>query len=98
MMRSSAFMRGEGTPAAVRRSTAAFRDGRSCTSLFHHGDVEARKKGQEPRTGVSAPHNKLGLYEPLACHRFANDQRRTTNDCLTPLPPSPASSSLPDSG
>src|SRR6266403_2811873 len=44
MMSSSAFMRGEGTPAAVRRSTAAFRDWRSCTSLFHHGDLEARRK------------------------------------------------------
>ncbi len=29
-------MRGEGTPAVVSRSTAAFRARRSCTSLFHH--------------------------------------------------------------
>jgi hypothetical protein len=33
-------MRGEGAPADVRCSTAAFRDWRSCTSLFHHGDAE----------------------------------------------------------
>src|SRR5713226_9145617 len=71
MMSSSAFMRGEGTPAAVRCSTAAFRDGRSCTSLFHHGDASTAKKvksrGQEcPR------HTTLALNLPL----HANDRRR----------------------
>jgi hypothetical protein len=29
-------MRGEGTAAAVRRSTAALREWRSCTNLFQH--------------------------------------------------------------
>jgi hypothetical protein len=29
-------MRGEGTAAAVRRSIAALREWRSCTSLFQH--------------------------------------------------------------
>jgi hypothetical protein len=37
-------MRGEGTTADVRRSIAAFRESRSCTSLFHHGDVEVGEK------------------------------------------------------
>ena len=40
-------MRGEGTPVDVRRSTAAFRDWRSCTSLFHHEDTETRRKTNE---------------------------------------------------
>jgi hypothetical protein len=40
-------MRGEGTFALVSSSTAAFKAWRSCTSLFHHGDAEARKKTKE---------------------------------------------------
>jgi hypothetical protein len=33
-------MRGEGTRAAVSRSTAVFKTWRSCTILFHHGERE----------------------------------------------------------
>ena len=45
-------MRGEGTLADVRRSTADFREWRSCTSLFHHGDLEARRKTNDRKIGV----------------------------------------------
>src|SRR5713226_4031516 len=49
MMSSSAFIRGEGTPADVRRSTAAFRACLNCTYLFHHGEAETRRKTNEGR-------------------------------------------------
>ncbi len=48
-------MRGEGTRAAVSRSTAVFKTWRSCTILFHHGDIEKNeheridKKGHRSR-------------------------------------------------
>jgi len=42
-------MRGEGTRAAVSRSTAAFRAWRSCTLLFHHGAGDCRSKSQMQR-------------------------------------------------
>src|SRR5271169_2440802 len=49
MIRSSAFMRGEGTRAEVSRSTAAFRPWRSCTIPFHHGDAEIQWKKANAR-------------------------------------------------
>ncbi len=80
-MRSSAFIRGEGTRAEVRRSTAAFRLWRSCTSLFHHGDAESRRKsnGRTVRTtqlallrstgqpGAAVPTKTFGLH---CCYCF----------------------------
>jgi hypothetical protein len=37
-------MRGEGTCAAVSRSTPVFNARQSCTVLFHHGDTEPLEK------------------------------------------------------
>src|SRR5467141_354018 len=108
MMRSSAFMRGEGTLADVRRSTADFREWRSCTSLFHHGDLEARRKtndrkieGHESRCeytrclGAGSCRALLGLdgRGRPSPHTLVPKHEHS----LTPRSPSPASSSPPDS-
>src|SRR5215468_5026740 len=58
-MSNSAFMRGEGTFAAVRRPMAAFRAWRSCTVLFHHGCAA------ETRSDDSALRDNRGLLLQL---------------------------------
>src|SRR6266404_5356565 len=109
MMSSSAFMRGEGTAADVRRSTAALREWRSCTSLFHHGDLEARRKTNDRKIEGHESHCEytVALAQAAAelCSAWTGEGARphTTSSpykhehSLTPPPPSPASSSLPDS-
>jgi hypothetical protein len=42
-------MRGEGTCAALSRSIAALNAGRSCTSLFHHGEQGDKGKNKQER-------------------------------------------------
>jgi hypothetical protein len=81
-------MRGEGTCAAVSRSTAEFRACFNCTTLFHHGDTETRRKTDKEKTEEP--------YQSFAYHCPANDQRQATNDGFTPRSSFPASSSRPD--
>src|SRR6266478_6262031 len=98
MMSSSAFIRGEGTCAVVSCATAVFRAWRSCTLLFHHGDLEARRKtndrkieGQESRCEYTVA---LAQTAAELCSAWTGEGSRphtSTNDCLTPPQPSPAS-------
>src|SRR5216684_7928161 len=70
MMRSSAFMRGEGAPAAVRRSNAAFRACLNCTYLFHHGDTEKSPRMRESQA--------TGRLETDGCNAVSTCQTRQT--------------------
>jgi len=67
-------MRGEGTPADVRRSTAEFRDWRSCTSLFHHGDTSTaknnRKKIEESHESLSRMQSRFERRQLPSCARL----------------------------
>lgn len=76
-------MRGEGTRAAVSRSTAVFKTWRSCTILFHHGDIEkneheriekkghrSRKKRQ--RRKLVCYHDTNGRSKVILCPALAN--------------------------
>src|SRR5271170_6159968 len=75
MMRSSAFMRGEGTRAEVSRSTALFRAWRSCTTLFHHRDTEAQRKTKRQTKRELERHTGP---ESTAAPRTTNDERPAT--------------------
>jgi hypothetical protein len=65
-------MPGEGTRALVSRSTAEFNACLSCTSLFHHGDTETRRKTNEGKL-------KSRMSRSLAAApRTTDDNRPTT--------------------
>src|ERR1700681_2601354 len=74
MRSSSAFMRGEGTPADVRRSNAEFREWRSCTSLFQHGDTSTaknnRKKIEESHESLLRMQSRFERRQLPSCARL----------------------------
>src|ERR1035441_7942367 len=83
MIRSSAFMRGEGICTEVSHWLAAFRDWRSCTSLFHHGCPKTRGKQRETATADLGGNNRAGPDDGCRPLLVSVRTRHTSRDVAT---------------